>query len=85
MGYALIINKLKINFVKQRSRKRPKSDAISINSLDISVTSQINKPKKRRKISEVANSIFSLNTSKIDKTFTADNSFFEVESSDVKK
>ncbi|XP_054005742.1 rho guanine nucleotide exchange factor 3-like isoform X3 [Hylaeus anthracinus] len=42
-----------------RSRKRPKSDAISISSMDISIESELGKKKKRRRITEVANSIFS--------------------------
>lgn len=42
-----------------RSRKRPKSDAISISSMDISIESDLGKKKKRRRITEVANSIFS--------------------------
>ncbi|CAL7946430.1 unnamed protein product [Xylocopa violacea] len=42
-----------------RSRKRPKSDAISINSMDISIESDMGKKKKRRRITEVASSIFS--------------------------
>ncbi|XP_043256961.1 rho guanine nucleotide exchange factor 3-like [Colletes gigas] len=41
-----------------RSRKRPKSDAISISSMDISIESELGKKKKRRRITEVANSIF---------------------------
>ncbi|XP_003707872.2 neuroepithelial cell-transforming gene 1 protein [Megachile rotundata] len=42
-----------------RSRKRPKSDAISISSMDISIESEMGKKKKRRRITEVASSIFS--------------------------
>ncbi|OAD61517.1 Rho guanine nucleotide exchange factor 3 [Eufriesea mexicana] len=42
-----------------RSRKRPKSDAISISSMDISIESDVGKKKKRRRITEVASSIFS--------------------------
>ncbi|KAL7289255.1 hypothetical protein TKK_0017192 [Trichogramma kaykai] len=41
-----------------RSRKRPKSDAISVSSMDISIDSTMDKRKKRRKISEVASSFF---------------------------
>lgn len=40
-----------------RSRKRPKSDAISISSMDISIDSVCGK-KKRRRITEVASNIF---------------------------
>ncbi|CAL1688246.1 unnamed protein product [Lasius platythorax] len=42
-----------------RSRKRPKSDAMSISSMDISMESDMGKKKKRRRITEVASSIFS--------------------------
>ncbi|XP_076245738.1 rho guanine nucleotide exchange factor 3 [Calliopsis andreniformis] len=42
-----------------RSRKRTKSDAISISSMDISIESDMGKKKKRRRITEVASSIFS--------------------------
>lgn len=42
-----------------RSRKRQKSDAISVSSMDISMESDIGKKKKRRRITEVASSIFS--------------------------
>ncbi|EFN69826.1 Rho guanine nucleotide exchange factor 3 [Camponotus floridanus] len=42
-----------------RSRKRPKSDAMSVSSMDISMESDIGKKKKRRRITEVASSIFS--------------------------
>ncbi|KAK1136171.1 hypothetical protein K0M31_000736 [Melipona bicolor] len=45
-----------------RTRKRPKSDAISISSMDISIDSDISKKKKRRRITEVASSIFSSST-----------------------
>ncbi|XP_068974705.1 rho guanine nucleotide exchange factor 3-like isoform X1 [Bombus flavifrons] len=45
-----------------RTRKRPKSDAISINSMDISIESDVGKKKKRRRITEVASSIFSSST-----------------------
>ncbi|XP_043801258.1 rho guanine nucleotide exchange factor 3-like isoform X1 [Apis laboriosa] len=45
-----------------RTRKRPKSDAISINSMDISIESDVIKKKKRRRITEVASSIFSSST-----------------------
>ncbi|XP_011694833.1 PREDICTED: rho guanine nucleotide exchange factor 3-like isoform X2 [Wasmannia auropunctata] len=42
-----------------RSRKRLKSDAISVSSMDISMESDTGKKKKRRRITEVASSIFS--------------------------
>ncbi|XP_072753061.1 rho guanine nucleotide exchange factor 3 [Anoplolepis gracilipes] len=42
-----------------RSRKRPKSDAMSISSMDISIESDVGKKKKRRRITEVASSLFS--------------------------
>ena len=42
-----------------RSRKRPKSDAISISSMDMSIELDAGKKKKRRRITEVASSIFS--------------------------
>ncbi|EZA53733.1 hypothetical protein DMN91_007858 [Ooceraea biroi] len=42
-----------------RSRKRPKSDAMSVSSMDISIDSDTGKKKKRRRITEVASSIFS--------------------------
>nr|XP_031844722.1 rho guanine nucleotide exchange factor 3-like [Nomia melanderi] len=45
-----------------RSRKRPKSDALSICSMDISIESDLGKKKKRRRITEVASSIFSSST-----------------------
>lgn len=45
-----------------RSRKRPQSDAISISSMDISMESDLGKKKKRRRITEVASSIFSSST-----------------------
>ncbi|KZC10951.1 PREDICTED: rho guanine nucleotide exchange factor 3-like [Dufourea novaeangliae] len=45
-----------------RSRKRPKSDAVSISSMDISIESDLGKQKKRRRITEVASSIFSSST-----------------------
>lgn len=45
-----------------RPRKRPKSDAISISSMDISMESDLGKKKKRRRIMEVASSIFSPTT-----------------------
>ncbi|CAK9831078.1 Rho guanine nucleotide exchange factor 3 [Anthophora retusa] len=45
-----------------RSRKRPKSDAISVSSMDISIESDMGKKKKRRRITEVASSIFSSST-----------------------
>ncbi|EFN76802.1 rho guanine nucleotide exchange factor 3 [Harpegnathos saltator] len=41
-----------------RSRKRPKSDAMSISSMDISIDSDIGNKKKRPRITEVASSIF---------------------------
>ncbi|KAL0109620.1 hypothetical protein PUN28_014577 [Cardiocondyla obscurior] len=46
-------------FYSQRPRKRLKSDAISVSSMDISMESDIGKKKKRRRITEVASSIFS--------------------------
>ncbi|XP_012227565.1 rho guanine nucleotide exchange factor 3-like isoform X2 [Linepithema humile] len=45
-----------------RSRKRPKSDAMSVSSMDISMESDTGKKKKRRRITEVASSIFSSST-----------------------
>ncbi|KAI4493836.1 hypothetical protein M0804_002012 [Polistes exclamans] len=45
-----------------RSRKRPKSDVVSVNSMDISIESDTGKKKKRRRITEVASSIFSSST-----------------------
>ncbi|XP_011156254.2 neuroepithelial cell-transforming gene 1 protein isoform X2 [Solenopsis invicta] len=42
-----------------RSRKRLKSDAMSVSSMDISMDSDMGKKKKRRRITEVASSIFS--------------------------
>ncbi|KAF7401700.1 hypothetical protein HZH68_007520 [Vespula germanica] len=45
-----------------RSRKRPKSDVVSVNSMDISIESDAGKKKKRRRITEVASSIFSSST-----------------------
>ncbi|XP_034172602.1 rho guanine nucleotide exchange factor 3 isoform X1 [Osmia lignaria lignaria] len=48
-----------------RSRKRPKSDAISVSSMDISIESEMGKKKKRRRITEVASSIFSSSSSTI--------------------
>ncbi|XP_011874884.1 PREDICTED: rho guanine nucleotide exchange factor 3-like [Vollenhovia emeryi] len=42
-----------------RSRKRLKSDAMSVSSMDISMESDMGKKKKRRRITEVASSIFS--------------------------
>ncbi|KOC68204.1 Rho guanine nucleotide exchange factor 3 [Habropoda laboriosa] len=45
-----------------RSRKRTKSDAISVSSMDISIESDMGKKKKRRRITEVASSIFSSST-----------------------
>lgn len=42
-----------------RSRKRPKSDVVSVNSMDVSIESDAGKKKKRRRITEVASSIFS--------------------------
>ncbi|KAG7199737.1 hypothetical protein KM043_000410 [Ampulex compressa] len=41
-----------------RSRKRPKSDAVSIGSMDTSTDSEVGKKKKRRRITEVATGIF---------------------------
>ncbi|XP_066588825.1 rho guanine nucleotide exchange factor 3-like [Prorops nasuta] len=46
-----------------RSRKRPKSDAISLSSMDISMDSETGKKKKRRRITEVASSIFASTSS----------------------
>ncbi|KYN30902.1 Rho guanine nucleotide exchange factor 3 [Trachymyrmex septentrionalis] len=46
-----------------RPRKRLKSDAISVSSMDISMDSDMSKKKKRRRITEVASSIFSSSTS----------------------
>ncbi|XP_012541940.2 rho guanine nucleotide exchange factor 3 [Monomorium pharaonis] len=45
-----------------RSRKRLKSDAMSVSSMDISMESDMGKKKKRRRITEVASSIFSSTT-----------------------
>ncbi|KAK2588641.1 hypothetical protein KPH14_006407 [Odynerus spinipes] len=45
-----------------RSRKRPKSDVVSVNSMDVSIESDAGKKKKRRRITEVASSIFSSST-----------------------
>ncbi|XP_071570820.1 rho guanine nucleotide exchange factor 3 isoform X1 [Temnothorax nylanderi] len=45
-----------------RPRKRLKSDAISVSSMDISMDSDTSKKKKRRRITEVASSIFSSST-----------------------
>ncbi|XP_014203697.1 neuroepithelial cell-transforming gene 1 protein-like [Copidosoma floridanum] len=70
-----------------RSRKRPKSDAISISSMDTSLDSTLSKRKKRRKISEVASSFFSSVSSKShDRTINASEaSFSDVEPTSAKK
>ncbi|XP_001605987.1 neuroepithelial cell-transforming gene 1 protein [Nasonia vitripennis] len=70
-----------------RSRKRTKSDAISVNSMDISIDSTLGKRKKRRKISEVASSFFTSASAKsLDRTINASEmSFIDVETPSAKK
>nr|XP_033341122.1 neuroepithelial cell-transforming gene 1 protein-like [Megalopta genalis] len=58
-----------------RSRKRPKSDAISISSMDISIDSDLRKKKRRRRITEVASSIFSSSNLSNKQTNTLHTSF----------
>ncbi|XP_058805491.1 rho guanine nucleotide exchange factor 3-like [Phymastichus coffea] len=69
-----------------RSRKRTKSDAISVNSMDISIDSTMGKKKKRRKISEVASSFFGTSSGKIDRIMnTSEISFAEVQTPTARK
>ncbi|KAJ8683175.1 hypothetical protein QAD02_018967 [Eretmocerus hayati] len=69
-----------------RSRKRPKSDAISVCSMDISIDSIVGKQKKRRKLSEVASSFFASASSKLDRTFHGtETSFIEPETTPARK
>lgn len=55
----LLLTSKHSSILLQRSRKRLKSDAISVSSMDISIDSDMGKKKKRRRITEVASSIFS--------------------------